>query len=135
MGCSVRTNRHGYLAFRLFFQGLESHEGTKLKDTPQNRRRVEARAQAIEDEIRDGVFDYLRWFPTGNLAGRFLHDREPAVGRTATMRGFFHEWSRTDGSRHTVTPKWQRNRESYIRAHVLPILGSVRLDELTAKHL
>ena len=68
MGCSVRTNRHGYLAFRLFFQGLESHEGTKLKDTPPNRRRVEARAQAIEGEIQDGVFDYLRWFPAGNAA-------------------------------------------------------------------
>ena len=36
MGCSVRTNRHGYLAFRLHFLGMESHEGTKLKDTPEN---------------------------------------------------------------------------------------------------
>ena len=135
MGCSVRTNRHGYLAFRLYFQGLQSHEGTKLRDTPENRRRVDARARAIDEEIRDGVFDYLRWFPCGNLAPRFLREQEPAVGRAATIRGFFQGWSRVDGSRRAVTPKWQRNRESYIRAHVVPVLGAVRLDELTAKHL
>ena len=32
VGCSVRANRHGCLAFRLYFHGLESHEGTKLKE-------------------------------------------------------------------------------------------------------
>jgi hypothetical protein len=55
MGCFVRTNRHGYLAFRLYFGGMESHEGTKLKDTPQNRLKVEARVRVIDQEIREGV--------------------------------------------------------------------------------
>ena len=135
MGCSVRTNRHGYLAFRLRFQGLESHEGTKLRDTPENRRKIEARARAINDEIRDRAFEYLRWFPSGNLAGRFRREQEPAVGRIVTVRGFFDEWSRADGGRRAVTLKWQRNRESYIRAHVVPTVGSVRLDELTPQHV
>ena len=135
MGCSVRTNRHGYLAFRLYFDGLESHEGTKLRATAENRRKAEARARVIDQEIRDGAFDYLRWFPTGNLAARFLPEREPALGRIVTVRGFFRAWSAAEGSRRAVTAKWQRNRESYIRAHVVPAFGSVRLDELTPKHL
>ena len=135
MGCSARTNRHGYLAFRLFFKGLESHEGTKLKDTAENRRKVEARARVIDQEIKDGVFDYLSWFPGGNLAARFLPEREAPVGRVVTLRGFFREWSTAEASRRTVTHKWQRNRESYIRAHVVPVLGGVRLDDLTSKHL
>ena len=97
MGCSVRTNRHGYLAFRLHFRGMESHEGTKLKDTPENRRKVEARVRVIDQEIREGVFDYLRWFPTGNLASRFHREAEPVVGRLVTARGFFREWSRASG--------------------------------------
>lgn len=69
MGCSVRTNRHGYLAFRLRFQGLESHEGTKLRDTPENRRKIEVRARAINNEIRDRAFEYLRWFRAAILPG------------------------------------------------------------------
>src|SRR5262245_1440842 len=114
---------------------MESHEGTKLKDTPENRRKVEARVRVIDQEIREGVFDYLRWFPMGNLASRFHREAEPVVGRLVTVRGFFREWSRASGSRRIVTVKWQRNRESYIRVHVLPVLGTVRLDELTPRHI
>ena len=135
VGCSVRTNRHGYLAFRLRFEGLESHEGTKLKATAENRRKAEARARVIDEEIRAGAFDYLRWFPLGNLAARFLPEREPAVGPVISVRGFFREWSAAKGSQRGVTYKWQRNRESYLRVHVIPALGTIRLDELTPRHL
>src|SRR5262249_62181166 len=114
---------------------MESHEGTKLKDTPENRRKCEARVRVIDQEIRDGVFDCLRWFPRGNLASRFHREAEPTVGRLVTVRGFFREWSRSSGSKRIVTAKWQRNRESYIRVHVLPVLGAVRLDELTSRHV
>jgi hypothetical protein len=73
--------------------------------------------------------------PARESRARFLREQEPAVGRTATIRGFFQVWSRVDGPRRAVTAKWQRNRESYTRTHVVPVLGAVRLDELTAKHL
>ena len=73
--------------------------------------------------------------PARESRARFLREQEPAVGRTATIRGFFQVWSRVDGPRRAVTAKWQRNRESYTLTHVVPVLGAVRLDELTAKHL
>src|SRR5882724_7198289 len=66
---------------------------------PENRRKAEARARVIDQEIRDGAFDYLRWFPMGNLAARFLPERESAVGRIVTVRRFFQVWSAADGSR------------------------------------
>lgn len=56
---------------------------------PGDQRKIEARARAINDEIRDRAFEYLRWFPSGNLAGRFRREQEPAVGRIVTVRGFF----------------------------------------------
>jgi len=83
--------------FRLFFKNLESHEGTALKDTPANRARVEARAVLISQEIEEGVFDYLRWFPDGNLAPRFRGTSAPQPSRIITLRGFFNRWGLSPG--------------------------------------
>ena len=68
MSCHVKTNRHGYLAYRLYWQNRTSWEGTGLRDTPRNREKLEARARVITEEIAGGTFDYLRWFPDGNKA-------------------------------------------------------------------
>jgi hypothetical protein len=45
MSCKIRRNRHGFLAYRLYWEGRESHEGTELRDTPQNRARLERHAE------------------------------------------------------------------------------------------
>jgi hypothetical protein len=72
MACTVDTNRHKrFLRYKLYWNGMESTEGTKLKDTPQNRKRLEARAQLISEEMEAGTFDYLKWFPNGNKADHF----------------------------------------------------------------
>lgn len=57
------------------------------------------------------------------------------AGRVVTVRAFFRSWSCDEGPGRAVTSKWQRNRESYIRVHVVPVLGGVRMDELTPKHI
>lgn len=134
MGCTVRKNRHGYLCFRVYFDGLESLEGTKLKDSPENREKIEGRARVIDQEMRDGTFDYLKWFRFGNLASRYQKVEEP--GRIITVRGFFKAWTESDvaGTR-SVSAKWRSNRESYIRVHVLPMLGSTHLDQLRTRDL
>jgi len=145
VGCSVRANRHGYLCFRLYFDGLESHEGTALKDTPESRLKVERRAQTISDEIEAGTFEYLRWFPDGNLAVRFrtkAADSGPTPARVITVRGFFDRWGSDpagsdDQSKaaekqiRPVSMKWSLNRASYLKTHVVPVFGEKRLDELT----
>ena len=71
MACKVKVNRHGYLAFRLYWDGNESWEGTAWKDTPKNRMNAEARAVLISEHMENGTFDYLKWFPEGNRAELF----------------------------------------------------------------
>jgi hypothetical protein len=51
MACKVKVNRHGYLAFRLYWNGLESWEGTGWKNSPKNRERAEARALIMTEAI------------------------------------------------------------------------------------
>jgi hypothetical protein len=43
-------------------------EATALRDTHENRKRVEHQAEIIGAEIRAGTFDYLKWFANGNRA-------------------------------------------------------------------
>ena len=84
--------------------------------------------------MRDGSFQYLRWFPFGNLASRYQKIEEP--GQVVTVRGFFRSWTENEvaGTR-SVSAKWRSNRESYIRVHVLPTLGSAHIDQLKPRDL
>ena len=128
MSCTVRVNRHGHLAFRLYWKGLESHEGTKLLDTPENRAKVEARARVINQDMEAGVFDYLRWFPRGNLAHLFQDAIEPRAAKIITVAGFFRRWGNLAGTlddsgealamkqTRTVSPKWAINRAAASRS-------------------
>src|SRR5215510_3785538 len=50
MACKVKVNRHGVLAFRLYWNGIKAWEGTGLKGNSKNRQRVEARAVLIYEE-------------------------------------------------------------------------------------
>ncbi|MFN8626452.1 MAG: DUF3596 domain-containing protein [Candidatus Binatia bacterium] len=111
MGRRVRTNQHGHLAFRLRWQGMESHEGTTLRDTPANRARVEARARIIDEEIRERRFEYLKWFPQGNLAHRFRPQHESSDAKLITVRGFFRTWGGPEReSNRTHTPSDKQTR-------------------------
>jgi integrase len=92
MGCVVKTNVNGNLALRLFFKGLRSWEGIRgLKDTPENRDFLQAKAKIISREIREGKFDYLRWFPQGNLAHLFKRDQAPSPSQV-TVENYFKTW-------------------------------------------
>jgi len=145
VGCSVKVNRHGYLAFRLYWDGSDWLEGTKLKDTPDNRAKVEDRARVIDQEMAEGVFSYLQWFQEGNQAWRFRKELKSENGKPITLKAFFRVWGagQTGGGEtkpvekqvKVVSPKWAVNRASYIDCHVLPSLGPTRPDELTSTSL
>ncbi len=77
VGCILKRNRHGFLALRLFWNGMRSWEGTGLADTPENRTLLEAAALVISSEIKKKTFDYLRHFPKGNKAHLFRPATEP----------------------------------------------------------
>lgn len=128
MACTIRVNRHGYLAYRLYWHGIESHEGTRLRDTPANRAKIEARARVISDEMKAGAFDYLRWFPHGNKA-HVLQPKAPALS-TMTVREYAEQhWlpQKTPGFvRKSRTRDYRRHL-----VHIARLAGDVLLSDVT----
>jgi len=130
MGCSVHINQHGNLTFRLYFNGIESWEGTGLKDTPRNREKVETKAKVVSAEIEAGSFDYLRWFPEGNKAHLF----GAALAKDAKVGSYFQGWKETLKP-PKVRPVTAKNYISQIRKHILPSLGTKLLSSLNYRDL
>jgi len=88
MACIVKPNQHGNLRYVLYWNGMQWTEGTKLRDTVKNRRRVEAKAVLITDEMESGKFNYLKWFPEGNRAHLF----KPKGPQPETVGQYFRGW-------------------------------------------
>jgi len=93
MACKVKTNRHGFLAFRFYWNGGEFWQGTGWRDTPKNRAKAEGKALEITDEIKAGTFSYLKWFPEGNKADEFRPRNEVQAGaKDLTVGEYYRDW-------------------------------------------
>ncbi len=138
MACKVKTNRHGLLAFRLFWDGISSWEGTHLKDTPENRELVEAQAVLITDQMKRKKFDYIEQFPNGNKAYLFRQEETKPL-TTHTVKSFFNAWIKKQGSR--VRPHRVKEYQSHFNRHILKakvgksIFGKIHLAGLKIEHL
>jgi len=132
MACKVRVNHHGRLALVPYWNGMDSWEGTGLKDTAKNRKRVEARAVLITEDMENGTFDYLKWFPGGNKAHLF-RSKEPEAERK-TIRRYYEEWMRDK-----VPPLFKKSRvkkyRSHFRAYILDKYGDTYLDLFTVTQI
>jgi len=123
MACTVKVNRHGRLAFRLYWNGMESWEGTDYKDEPENRRVLEAEALIISREMDDGIFEYLHHFPHGNKAHLFRREERPSFSQQ-TIEGFYKSWIKKQSER--VRPHRVKDYKAAI-GHVLKTrIGKVR---------
>jgi integrase len=71
MGCKVKQRSNGRLAYRLFWNGYRSWEGTGVRATDKRRERMQQNADVMSQEIAEGRFDYLHWFPYGSKAHLF----------------------------------------------------------------
>src|SRR5262249_19901725 len=99
MSCIVKRNRNGFLALRLFWNGMRSWEGTGLPDTAENRMLLEAAALVISSEIKKKTFDYLRHFPKGNKAHLF-RPAEQLSPSHLTVEGYYKTWIKKQEERH-----------------------------------
>jgi integrase len=135
MGCRIRVNRHGYLAYRLRWNGRESHEGTGLRDTPKNRATLEARACVITDEIRTGTFDYLRWFPEGNKTHLFRPSTLPPTRKPITVGEYAAETWLPRKVPPLVRASLAQTYRKHLRTHILPVFSETRLDAITVSAL
>jgi len=136
MACKVKVNRHGNLAFRLYWKGREFWQGTDWKDTAKNRTKAEGKAVEITEQIKAGTFAYLKWFPNGNKADDFRPIPEPAAPaiERKTVRQYFEEWIKGKVPplvRKSLTRKYQ----SHFNAHILPLHGDVGLDDYSVAEL
>jgi integrase len=133
MACKVKVNRHGFLAFRLYWNALKLWEGTRLKDTPKNRQRMEARAVLISEEMERGQVDYLRWFPEGNSADRFRpKDQKKTLQKT--VGEFFTEWIETKKPPF-VRPGLHHDYKRQFQRYILPKFSKTRIVDVTLQDL
>ena len=134
MSCKVKTNQHGFLAFRLYWNGRESWEGTGLKDSEKNRKRVEARAELINEEMEAGTFDYLKWFPEGNKA----HEFKPAEPETKpaglTVGEYYRIWIESKKP-PAVRAGLERDYREHFKRYILPQFENVPLMDVLPRKL
>ena len=140
MSCTIRTNKHGNLSLRLFWQGQEWQErvtnrGKPARDNPANRKRVEARAALINEEMEEGSFEYLRWFPNGNRADEFKpRENKPVEIKPLTVRKFYEEWIEKKKPPF-VRVGLQRNYKQDFRRNILLFMGDMELNGVTVDTL
>src|SRR5215470_975221 len=135
MACHVKVNQHGYLAYQLFWQRRRSWEGTGLRDTTRNRARVEVRALVMTEEMEAGTFDYLRWFPNGNLTHVFHPAPGPEPPPAVTVRAFAENTWLPRKVPPRVRASLADTYRSALRCHILPAFGDTPLRDLTPAHL
>lgn len=133
MGCKVKVNRHGFLGFRIYWNGREFSQGTGWRDTPNNRIKAQGKAVEISEEIRSGKFSYLKWFPRGNKAHEFGAPA-PETSETLTVKDYYDEWIR-EKTPPLVRKSRARSYRSHFVNHVLPLHGHVRLSAYGVAHI
>jgi integrase len=136
MACKVKVNRHGYLAFRFYWNGREFWQGTGWKDTEKNRVKAKGKALEITDEIKAGTFNYLKWFPKGNKAHEFRPKviGAPTESKPLTVRQFYEEWierKKPPFVQLSLQPDYQQN----FKKNILPFLGDMELRNVTVDTL
>src|SRR6266536_2226573 len=99
VGCIVKRNRHGFLALRIFWNGMRSWEGTGLPDMLENRKLLEAAALVISSEIKNKTFDYLKHFPKGNKAHLFRLAEQVFSPSHVSVEGYYKGWIKKQAER------------------------------------
>ena len=130
MACKVKVNRHGYLAFRFYWNGREFWQGTGWKDTPKNRLKAEGKAVEMTEQINADTFDYLRWFP--KAIRRTSSGQRPQASAPAaplTVRKFYEEWIEKKRPPF-VRIGLQRNYKQDFKRYILPFMGDVELNSI-----
>src|SRR5688500_9437821 len=130
MGCKIYLSRKGFLVYRLQWNNQRSWEGTTLRDTPANRKRVEADADLMSREMTVGRFDYARWFPAGNKIPR----QQEATRKGWTVREYYDKWILQQRP-PLVRKSNERAYKQHFTRYILPRVGEVNLGELTTRAL
>ena len=138
---SVRVHARGTLFLDFRHQGRRCREYTALPDSAVNRQRLQKTLLRIEQQIKEGTFDYAATFPaSANLmAPAQLTSSAAAVAAnrcaglhvidTPLFRVFIEQWI----IEHSV--EWRRSHlrtlRSTVNGHLLPRFGDVPVGGIT----
>ena len=147
----VRLRKGSDLLFvDFYYRGVRCREQTALSDSKTNRKRVQALADRVEREIRDGTFNYAAVFPASPKARQFAQPVDnpdparqfvagPQVGSAATRNTptpstpIFAEFSTQ--WRKEMEPQWRilhaRSVDAIFEAHLLPTFGERTVASIT----
>jgi integrase len=113
---------------------VECKEGTKLKDTPANRKLLQQKMDQIQYEIDHGIFEYRRHFPYGTKAHLFDAGAEgPAPSAMIPFAQYAVQW--LEENAYSLTPATYRSYRTVIHSHVVPFFKELPLGEITDTHL
>jgi integrase len=132
---SVRS-RKGQLFFDFRYKGVRCREQTLLKDTRENRKRLEAFMEQIDREIKLGTFDYAVFFPkSSNLArlAKSASKKEPRsvnpASDTPIFQDFAEEWYLENEVAWKIS--YQKTVRSTIDNHLTPAFGEKEVSHIT----
>jgi len=120
MACTVTTNRHGILTFRIYFEGRDIWKSTGKRNTPENRHEVEALAVIISKGIREGTFS-LDWFQDE------AEEKRPVK---ETVGSYYAQWIERKKP-PVVRAGLERDYKEHFNRYILPRFRTVALGELS----
>ncbi|WP_297504240.1 DUF3596 domain-containing protein, partial [Ferrovum sp.] len=134
-----RTN---CLIIDFYYSGVRCREQTKLKDTIQNRKRLEKLLERLEATIASGNFNYDQFFPGSKNAQRFSAHSE-RIGKDLTQERrvvistsdcpLFREFSEIWFAEREV--EWRNSYRKGMRADIdrvlIPHFGEMVVDQIT----
>lgn len=119
------------------YRGIRCREQTALDNTPANRKKLEAIVERMEAEMLLGTFRYEAYFPDSPRASRFRASETAGADTVGTeaapvampkLAAFAETWLEENGVR------WKdaqvRTVRTNLNAHIRPLLGHRRLDEI-----
>jgi len=136
----VRARKEtGKLQFDFFYKGIRCREQTLLEDTPENRRKLEPFMEQIDKEIKQGDFDYAKYFPNSKNLAKVAGKEEnfaaeapkvqPECGETPLFNDFAEEWFDENLIR------WKLSHQETVRGilnkHLLPRFGEMQVGHIT----
>jgi len=125
----------GKLQFDFFYKGIRCREQTLLDDSPANRERLQVFMEKIDREIKQGTFEYEKYFPGSKKVYQFADspvDRpKPVVTKSGTplFRAFVDEWYLENEVAWKIS--YQKTVKGNIEKHLKPAFGEMEVSRIT----
>ena len=135
MACIVKERKNGRLAYRLFWDGYRSWEGTGLRATDKRRDQMDKKAAVMSQEMAEGRFDYLRWFPEGSKAHLFHQKALTVKVAPKNLTRYVEDVWLPRKTPPNVRASLEITYRKHWRKHIGPAFGSLPLTSITTAAL